>query len=88
MTHPGEVDWEAIYRLLMHGRPRLRPWEISQLTIPMLILALDQDLEDLNHQRPPPGAIELREGEEEEYARRWRQQTVADRLKQAREKWN
>lgn len=82
------MDWEPIYLLLMHGRLRLRPWEIGRLTMPMLMLALDQDLEDLD-KRPPPGTVVFdNDAAMDEYVRRWREQTPAQRLVQAKEKWS
>ena len=47
---PGPIDWVNIYRRLMHGRQRLRIWEIDCMTETEICLALDDDLET---PRPP-----------------------------------
>ena len=45
-----------MYRHLLLGRARLRPWEVRQLTLAELALALDDDLEQ---RRPPHGGASL-----------------------------
>lgn len=50
---PGDLDWELIYRRLMFGKGRYRPWEIDRMTAAEIALALDDDLET---PRPPAGS--------------------------------
>jgi hypothetical protein len=47
---PGPIDWVNVYRRLMHGKQRLRIWEIDEMTEAEVALALDDDLEK---PRPP-----------------------------------
>lgn len=74
------MDWPEITRRLFHGRMRLRPWEIERMTVPELILALDDDLEK---SRGPTGSVPLTP----EYIAWWRSLTVEDRIAQARSQW-
>ncbi|HEX5272708.1 MAG TPA: hypothetical protein VFW33_19560 [Gemmataceae bacterium] len=66
----------------MFGRLRLRAWEIDSLTETELVLALDDDLES---KRDPAGGKVMGAADIVEYARRWRGQTLAERLRRARE---
>lgn len=67
----------------MFGRLRLRAWEIDSLTETELILALDDNLES---KRDPAGGKVMGATDVIEYARKWRSQTLRERLKRAREK--
>lgn len=66
----------------MFGRLRLRAWEIDALTETELVLALDDDLES---KRDPAGGKVMGAVDVVEYARRWRSQTLRERLKRARD---
>lgn len=65
----------------MHGRPRLRPWEIERLTVPELALALDQDIDS---RRTPSGGAPKSHEEVLAYAAWWRGLTPRERIEQHR----
>lgn len=66
----------------MFSRLRMRPREIDRLTEVELALCLDDDLES---KRPTDGSQAMSGEDVIEYARRWRRQSLAQRLKRARE---
>jgi|HubBroStandDraft_5_1064220.scaffolds.fasta_scaffold55141_6 hypothetical protein len=70
-----------IYRILMHGTTRLRPWEIARMTWPEIALACDQDL---SKPRPPSGSQVHRESDRAriyaEIQAKFRSMTAAERL--------
>lgn len=79
----GGLDWARVWRALLHGGMKLRPWEIRRLTIPEACLCMDEDLES---HRPQAGAkVFSSETEMREYAERFRAMTAEERLKMAME---
>ena len=68
----------------MHGKARLRPWEIRRLTLAEVVLALEDNLEDT---KPANATPFLSEAEMRAWAEWRRSMTPADRLAEAREKW-
>lgn len=66
----------------MHGRLRLRPWELRRLTLPELARALD---EPDGKRKPPSGAKEMSATDVIEYAARYRAMTPRQRLELAKE---
>lgn len=55
----------------------MRVWEIERLTIPELVLALDQDLDETRRPGLPHGMSA------QQYAEWWRSQTPWDRYQRA-----
>lgn len=80
---PGPPDWDAIDFRLMHGKARLRPWEIQRLTIAEITAYLDDDVEK---PRPPRGGRAMSHDEVVAYAERRRKMTLQDRLAAAKGK--
>jgi hypothetical protein len=78
------VDWYAVYRRLLFGKARLRPWEVRQMTVPEVALALDEPAED-EGKRPPAGAVPLGPGGAAAAAREWRALSPSQRKARMRE---
>jgi len=66
----------------MHGHMRLRPWEIRQMTMGEVGLALN---EDLTHDEAPEGGTPFSLGQEQAIIDRYRAMTPSDHLNEARE---
>jgi hypothetical protein len=64
----------------MHGKMKLRPWEILRMTPPEMILALD---DDISKREPPEGAKPFALGQEEAIAERYRNMTAIERYREA-----
>ncbi len=61
----------------MHGGMKLRPWEIDEMTIPEIEMALDEDLE-----KPMGGSLSLEE--QRQYAEERRAMTWEQKIAEAR----
>ena len=68
-----------VYRRLMHGKQRLRIWEIDCMTEAEVALALDDDLEKPR----PPSYAEAAGANVDAYIARRRRMTLWQRLKEA-----
>ena len=86
MNLPGPVHQppteDELYRRLMHGGMKLRPWEIRRMTLQEIAWAMD---EDLDHKRPPAGGITFTSyAEKLAWVERRRRMTIRERLQEAR----
>ena len=69
----------------MHGGLKMRPWEIMQLTLPEVALALD---EDVSKPRAPSYADAVGAAGVQAYLERRRRMSMRQRLAEAVEKWS
>lgn len=70
----------------MHGGMKLRPWEIDQLSLAEIVLALDDDLEG-SKSKPPAGSTPIgSQAELDALAARLRSLTPRERFEMERAK--
>lgn len=80
------IPWRHVFWRLMQGKMRLRPWEIRQMTLPEILLALDDDTSKNHSREAASGTVFKRPAETQAYAKWYRSLTLADRIKMARER--
>ena len=66
----------------MNGHSHYRPWEILRMTIPEVVLAIDDDVERV---RIPGGGVPMDKGQIREHAMKLRALTPRERMELMRE---